>query len=209
MPSGATATLTAGLFAADPGRDKVSLNVRVSSSTPDPHPGDNTASDRQRIHKADVPPPPTKKQRQHARGSGEATEVTLHARRENPWIQVNRKYNLWVRGTNVVYDVPDYASGDLQGAYSATMWSWEGGHSRVVRFEMKNELVKYEYGLGLGENLSKTGKCPVADDGRNSSCHFSKQWIIEASDADAHMRGTWKFIRAGLSRNVKVRLNIR
>ncbi len=212
LASGASATLSAGLYAVRPMAEKVRVAVRVESETPDPARGNNEVVDLQRIGEPKAPAPPSARDRARALRHGEAEgqaalAQALSQRRDARWFQVSSKYNLWAKTTNVTYHDPNISRGELQGAYTATMWSWEGGHSRTIRFEMKNTLMKYS-GLDLGANLSKTGKTDVADDARNSSASFSKQWAIEADDADAFMKGTWKFVRKGRSKNVTVKYKL-
>ena len=212
LPAGASATLTASLHALEPQDQQVRIAVRVASATPDPDTSNNSVAELQRVTEPRSPAPPSSRQRRHAPTLSLDGGLRIDPRAGNfDWVRVGkRSYNLWIKATNVYYRQMTEGGFVVQGAYSATLWAWEGGHSRTIRIEFANELVKYEYCAIAGCNLVKRGRYSVADTRANTSAWFApRPWIIEMTDADAYMRGHWKFIRAFHSRNVGVKRNLR
>jgi hypothetical protein len=190
--------------------EKVQLNVRVSSNSPDPTPANNVATSLQKIVKAKVPRPPSKREQENAEPVSEALLSRLYdpvAGRvvRNKWHLVNSNPNLWIYVNNFSSALP-IGTYDEQGSMSATMWIWETAHSRTIRFELENTLKNSGSGGLFSNDLRKTKKYSVPDTSASWYGSFSKQWTIGANWANLdrlYMRGTWKWIRAGHHRNKK------
>ena len=100
------------------------------------------------------------------------------------------------------YNLPDINRYEIQGAVGATMWAWEGGDSKVVRFELTNTLTNDQPGIHW-HDLSKTGTNEPSTRPVNTYTWYTKQWTISAADSQdgLYMKGKFKFIRSGLHRN--------
>lgn len=207
LAAGATARLTASLFAAQPREAETKLAVRVSSATEDPVPGNNEVVDHQRIRDAVEPPPPGKgnvsKVRSFDLGTVFASRRSSRAAgRDTPWFNVS-KYGLYIKATGISYIEPQASQYEIQGYYAATLWGYEEGHSRVIRIELENKLradVRGQSYYALRGELA----CKIPDDSLSYKCGMAKQFTVQPADQVQWMQGTWKFIRKGFSKNVKI-----
>lgn len=207
LAAGATARLTASLFAAQPREAETKLAVRVSSATEDPVPSNNEVVDHQRIRDAVEPPAPGKRNvaKVDSLDLGKVFATSRSSRllgRNTPWIKVS-DYGLWIRATNISYIEPQASQYEIQGYYAATLWGFEGGHSRVVRIELENKLradVRGQSNYALRGETS----CTIPDDSLSYYCPLAKQFTVQPLDQVQWMQGTWKFIRKGFSKNVKI-----
>ncbi len=210
MQSGASATLRAGLFAKASLADRVRVVAKATSDTRDVNTANNQRVALQKIKNLSRPAPPSARELADARqvGPHHLSKVLSGERRDYKWFQVSSKYNLWIKTTNVYVKFPDPTIGEMQGAAAATMYGWSGPGSRVVRFEFKHIFDQANGGLGWA-NLSQTGKKQVADDGRSHWSYFSHQFPVESDWYDGKQVGKWTFVRSGLSRNVKYKVELR